>query len=128
MGILQMKKIRCKKSFVALTLFGITELASGRDEIRTQDSLYFVLFNHLFSIYSLCPDSLPGTILGSEDTVVSKTRHIPVLWEVIGNNTSSDKQLQIAVNVLKQIKQWDELGSSVVGGATELVGSQRRLP
>ena len=69
-----------------------------------------------------------GAMPGSEDTVVSKTRHIPVLWEVIGNNTSSDKQLQIAVNVLKQIKQWDELGSSEVGGATELVGSQRRLP
>lgn len=29
MGILQMKKIRCKKSFAALTLFRITELASG---------------------------------------------------------------------------------------------------
>ena len=71
---------------------------------------------------------MPSNVLGSEDTVVSKTRHIPVLWEVIGNNTFSDKQLQITVNGLKQIRQWDELGSSVVGGATELVGSQRRLP
>ena len=128
MGVLQMKKMRRKKSFAALTVFRITELACGRDEIRTQDSLYFVLFNHLFSIYLLCPDSLPGTILGSEDTVVSKTRHIPILWEKIGNNTLSDKQLQITVNVLKQMKQWDELESSVVGGATELLGSQRRLP
>lgn len=96
-----------------------------RFELRT---LYFVLFNHLFSIYLLCPDSLPGTILGSEDTVVSKTRHIPILWEKTGNNTLSDKQLQITVNVLRQMKQWNELESSVVGGATELVGSQRRLP
>lgn len=128
MGVLQMKKMRRKKSLAALTLFRITELACGRDEIQTQDSFYFVLFNHLFSIYLLCPDSLPGTILGSEDTVVSKTRHIPILWEKIGNNTLSDKQLQITVNVLKQMKQWDELESSVVGGATELLGSQRRLP
>lgn len=87
-----------------------------------------VLFNHLFHIYSLSPDSVPGTILGSEDTVVSKTGPIPTLGEVTGNSTLSDKQLQITINVLKKIKQCDELESSVVGGATELVGHQRRPP
>lgn len=76
--ILLMRK-RSTRHDMALTLSRVTELASGRDKIQTQDSLCFVLFSHQFDICLLNPYYVPGTILGSEDIVKSKNRPSPAL-------------------------------------------------
>lgn len=116
-----MKKMGPKKPYVALISSRDTELASGRDKIQTQDSLCFVLVSHLFKIYSLSPDHGPGTLLGSEDTVVSKTTVL-----LYGRRQVADKQLQITVNVHKKIKECDELESNSMVGEVLEHRDQRR--